>query len=81
MDDVDASADVDRGELARQWLVDVAPFGLLLGLEFAATGHRLWAPVVTHATLNTYWSALDAAKLRGCGDRARLAELLGGNSP
>ena len=31
----------------------------------------------THTALNTYWSALDAAKLRAAPDRERLAALLG----
>ena len=66
--------------MAEEWLVDVAPFGLLLGALFAGTHHRLLAPLVAHAALNTYWSALDAAKLREVADRERLQELLGGGA-
>lgn len=68
---------MSQSEMILEWIVDVAPFGALLALEFAVTGHRLVAPLATHTALNTYWSALDAAKLRAAPDRERLAKLLG----
>jgi len=73
----DGEGAMTQSEMILEWIVDVAPFGALLALEFAVTGHRLVAPLATHTALNTYWSALDAAKLCAAPDRERLAKLLG----
>ena len=73
----DGEGEMSQSEMIQDWIVDVAPFGAMLALEFAVTGHRIVAPLATHTALNTYWSALDAAKLRAAPDRERLAALLG----
>jgi len=73
----DGEGEMSQAEMIQDWIVDVAPFGAMLALEFAITGHRIVAPLATHTALNTYWSALDAAKLRAAPDRERLAALLG----
>jgi len=73
----DGEGEMSQAEMIQDWIVDVAPFGAMLALEFAVTGHRIVAPLATHTALNTYWSALDAAKLRAAPDRERLAALLG----
>mmetsp|Transcript_7828 Transcript_7828/g.27842 ORF Transcript_7828/g.27842 Transcript_7828/m.27842 type:complete len:365 (+) Transcript_7828:2-1096(+) len=56
--------DPGAAEKKADWIEQTAPFGALLGLLFATTNHRLLAPVLTHAFLNTYWCALDLAELR-----------------
>jgi len=71
----DGEGEMSQSEMIQDWIVDVAPFGAMLALEFAITGHRIVAPLATHTALNTYWSALDAAKLRAAPDRERLAAL------
>ena len=73
----DGEGEMSQSEMVIDWITDVAPFGAMLALEFAITGHRIVAPLATHTALNTYWSALDAAKLRAAPDRERLAALLG----
>ena len=73
----DGEGEMSQTEMVMDWITDVAPFGAMLALEFAVTGHRIVAPLATHTALNTYWSALDAAKLRAAPDRERLAALLG----
>ena len=73
----DSEGEMSQSEMVLDWITDVAPFGAMLALEFAVTGHRIVAPLATHTALNTYWSALDAAKLRAAPDRERLAALLG----
>ena len=73
----DGEGEMSQSEMVMDWITDVAPFGAMLALEFAVTGHRIVAPLATHTALNTYWSALDAAKLRAAPDRERLAALLG----
>ena len=73
----DGEGEMSQSEMVLDWITDVAPFGAMLALEFAVTGHRIVAPLATHTALNTYWSALDAAKLRAAPDRERLAALLG----
>ena len=79
-----AKADADAmsaDEMRDDWLRGTAPFGLLFGVLFAATGHRLLAPLACHTALNTYWSALDAAKLRDHPDRSKLAALFDATAP
>ena len=73
----DGEGEMSQSEMVMDWITDVAPFGAMLALEFAVTGHRIVAPLATHTALNTYWSALDAVKLRAAPDRERLAALLG----
>ena len=73
----DGEGEMSQTEMVMDWITDVAPFGAMLALEFAVTGHRIVAPLATHTALNTYWSSLDAAKLRAAPDRERLAALLG----
>ena len=73
----DGEGEMSQSEMVMDWITDVAPFGAMLALEFAVTGHRIVAPLATHTALNTYWSALDAAKLRAAPDRERLPALLG----
>lgn len=65
----------DNDELKLNWLKETAPFGLVFGLLFLLQGDRLLAPLLAHAGLNTYWSAIDANKLKRVQDRQALADI------
>ena len=77
----EASASMSEDDMRGDWLKETAPFGLLFGALFAATGHRLLAPVVCHTALNAYWSSVDAAKLRAAPERAKLAAIFDAQRP
>ena len=49
----DGEGEMSQQEMVMDWITDVAPFGAMLALEFAITGHRIVAPLATHTALNT----------------------------